>query len=89
MADKSPKELMKIVVTRAVLGKLTDDSKLAQLNVGDEVSMQRKYAEELISIRKAVVNGSPEHEAWVDRQKAKAAQAKAKQKQSTATKPTE
>jgi hypothetical protein len=76
MAEKNPKELIKIVIIRSVLGKLTEEGKLTKLVVGKEVNMQRKLAEELISIRKAVIPDTPAHEAWLAHQENLAAAVK-------------
>jgi hypothetical protein len=78
--EKNQKELVKIVVIRAVFGKLTEEAKLKKLDVGEVVSMQRKYADELISIRKALEVDTPAHEAWIEQEKSRAAAKKAEQK---------
>lgn len=73
---KTPVE---IVVTRSFKGKKSADSKLEEFAVGEVVSMTHEFADEAISLGKAVLKDSPQHKAFV------AAEAK-KKKSSEATK---
>jgi hypothetical protein len=69
MQEYNPKKLIKLVITRSVRSKESDEAKLTDFKVGQKVTMQAKYADELVSIRKAVVEGTPEHDAWIEHQK--------------------
>ena len=53
-----------VVVTRSCRGKETEESKISDFKVGQTVSMAHLFADELISMGKAVVKGSPDHKIW-------------------------
>jgi len=66
---KTPVE---VVITRGCQGKVNEESKIEQFEVGKTVKMTHQYADELISLQKAVVKGSPQHNAWIESEKKKA-----------------
>lgn len=53
-----------VVITRSCKTKKNADSKLEDFEVGDKVSITHEFADELISLNKAVVAGSNEHKVW-------------------------
>ena len=65
-----------IVVVRSCRAKIEDEGKVKDFAVGAEITLKNKYADELISLGKAVEKGSPKHEKWVADEKKKAASQK-------------
>lgn len=66
-----------VVITRSCRAKVDDDTKPQDFKVGDKVDIVGKYAAELISMQKAVKEGSPEHKKWAADEEKKAATKKA------------
>lgn len=66
-----------VVITRSCRAKVNDDAKTQDYKVGEKVSINGKYAAELISMQKAVKEGSPEHTKWLADEEKKAATKKA------------
>lgn len=60
-------EKVEIVIIRPVRAKKDDEAKIKKYKVGDEETFIRKYSDELVSMRKAVLKGSPDHKAWLKR----------------------
>ena len=61
------KEKVEIVITRGCRAKKDDESKIKKYAAGDEDIFIRKYADELLSMNKAVIKGSLAHKANADR----------------------
>jgi hydrogenase maturation factor len=74
------KQLQKVVITRACMTRTKENEPLKNFKVGDEVVITRQFADELVSINKAVVHGTPEHEFWLSQQKQEAKKTDEKKK---------
>lgn len=60
---------VELVFIRSTKTKKNDESKLRKYEPGESEIVIRKYADELISMHKAVVKGSPAHKQWLEYQK--------------------
>ena len=63
------KQPIKVVVIRSCMTRTKEFEPLKSYKVGDEITIQRQFGDELVSINKAVVVGSPAHEFWLSQQK--------------------
>jgi hypothetical protein len=63
------KQPQKVVITRACMTRTKEGEPLKNFKAGDEVVITRQFADELVSINKAVVYGTPQHDYWLSQQK--------------------
>ena len=59
------KQPVKLVITRSCLSRTKEGEPLKNFKVGDEVTFTRQFGDELVSVNKAVVHGSPQHDFWL------------------------
>ena len=67
--EETAKQPVTLIITRTCKSKLKLDSPLQEFEVGQEATFVRAIGDELVSINKAVVKGSPQHEQWVESRK--------------------
>jgi hypothetical protein len=67
--EAAMKQKVEIVFMRSCRAKANDEAKVRDYAKGDKEVFIRRYADELISMRKAAVVGSPDHKAWLEQQK--------------------
>ena len=69
--EKYNRTPVEIVFTRSCKAKINDDAKVKEFAVGQEEKVIHRFADELLSLKKAVVKGSPEHVKWIADEKKK------------------
>lgn len=58
------KKKFEAVVTRSCITRLDSESKRTEYKVGDVIQITHEFGDELVSLNKAVVKDSLEHQAW-------------------------
>lgn len=63
------KQQVKLVITRTCLSRTKENEPQKNFKIGEEVVFTRQFGDELVSLNKAVVHGSAQHEFWLSQQK--------------------